>query len=141
MARSSEFAPKIRSTRVPVHLSSPVVRSRPSNSFSSSEVVCPRRVQIEQVDEEIVGQSFRAFGENAVLRTVVVRVENAHSADENRHFGRGQRQKLRSVNQHFFSRRFVMRFRVVAEAVSQRFEISERIARRFSPATHRRVPA
>ena len=38
MARSWEFEPKMRSMRVPVHLSLPVLRSRPSNVFSSFEV-------------------------------------------------------------------------------------------------------
>ena len=87
----------------------------------------PGRSQIEQIDEEVVGQRFRAFGENAVFRPVVVGIKNAHTADKNRHLGRGQRQKLRFVNQHFLCRRFVMTFLVIAEAVSQRFEISERI--------------
>ncbi len=38
MARSWEFAPKMRSTRLPVHFNSPVARSRPSNTSASSEV-------------------------------------------------------------------------------------------------------
>ena len=35
MPRSGEFEPKTRSTAVPVHLISPVARSRPSYTFSS----------------------------------------------------------------------------------------------------------
>src|SRR5208337_459334 len=40
MARSWEFEPKIRSTRVPVHLISPVARSRPSYTPSDVEEGC-----------------------------------------------------------------------------------------------------
>jgi len=36
-ARSWEFEPKMRSTRVPVHLTWPVLRSRPSNMSASFE--------------------------------------------------------------------------------------------------------
>src|SRR6266542_7104448 len=37
-ARSSEFDPKTRSARLPVHLSSPVAAARPSNVFASPDV-------------------------------------------------------------------------------------------------------
>src|SRR5690606_42108808 len=37
-ALSSELLPKMRSTRVPVHLTSPVLRSRPSKTFCDSDV-------------------------------------------------------------------------------------------------------
>src|ERR1019366_9627869 len=40
IARSWEFEPKRRSTRVPVHLISPVARSLPSNTPSDAEEAC-----------------------------------------------------------------------------------------------------
>src|SRR5262249_45085571 len=57
----------------------------------------PYRAHVEQVDEEVVGERFRTRGEHAVLRLADIGVQRAQAADENRHFGRGQRQELRLV--------------------------------------------
>ena len=45
--------------RVAVHLTSPLSRSRPSNSSSSSEVAFHCGRHVEQVDEEVVGELSR----------------------------------------------------------------------------------
>ena len=50
--------PKTRSTRLPVHFTSPVLRSRPSNT-SGRRGWLPLRTHVEQVEEEVVGQRFR----------------------------------------------------------------------------------
>ena len=60
--------PKTRSTRVPVHFSSPVPRSRPSKTSSSPSTGFHAVRHVEQVDEEVVGQRPRPVGEDAVRR-------------------------------------------------------------------------
>ena len=60
------------------------------------------------------------------LRLVGVCAEDAHAADEHRHFGRGQREQLRLIDEQRFGRDGVPALEVVAETVGDRFEHFER---------------
>jgi hypothetical protein len=51
----------------------------------------PGRAHVEQVDEKVIGQGLWPLGEDAVLSLVEVGVQNAHTANQNRHLGSGQR--------------------------------------------------
>src|SRR6202035_1646180 len=44
----------------------------------------PLRAHVEKIDEEVVGQRLRLFGEDAVLGLPGICAENAQAADENR---------------------------------------------------------
>ena len=123
-ARSSEFEPKTRSTRVPVHLTFPVARSHAS--YTPSVADFRHSVHVEQVDEEVVGQRPGPVGEDAVLRLADVGAEDTQAADEHGHLGGGQRQELRPVHQQVLGRSVVPVAEVVAEAVRLRFEHGER---------------
>ena len=72
---SSEFEPKIRSTRVPVHLASPVLRSRPSNTSLVFRSRFPLCLQIEQVHKEVISERARTFSENTVFGLIEVRIQ------------------------------------------------------------------
>ena len=85
----------------------------------------PLRAHVEQVHEEVVSQRFGSLGEDTMLRTAGVGAENAQAADEHRHFGRGQGQELRLVNQQRFRRHAVFALEVIAEAVGDGFEHRE----------------
>ena len=54
-----------------------------------------------------------------------VGVQDAHAADEHRHFGRGQGQQLRLIDQQRLGRHGVFALEVIAEAVGDRFEHGE----------------
>ena len=54
-----------------------------------------------------------------------VGLQNAHAADEHRHFGRGQGQQLRLIDQQRFGRYGVSALEVIAEAVGNGFEHGE----------------
>ncbi len=58
----------------------------------------PLRLHVDQVDEEVIRQRPRPLGEDAVLGLPEVRIQSAHAADENRHFGSRQRQQLRPIH-------------------------------------------
>ena len=60
------------------------------------------RVHVEQVHEEVRRQRADAIGEDAVLGAAEIGAENAHAADENRHFRRRQREQLSLVDQQLF---------------------------------------
>ena len=94
----------MRSTRVPVHLSSPVARSRPSNTSFAFRGCLPRRAHVEQIHEEVIGERLRALGEDAVLGLSEIGIQDAHTANENRHLRSGQSQQLRSINQQLLCR-------------------------------------
>ena len=66
-----------------------------------------------------------SLGKDAVLGLSEVGVQDAHAANEHRHFGCGQRQQLRLVNQQRLGRYGVFALEVVAEAVRDRFEYGE----------------
>ena len=115
----------MRSTRVAVHLTAFVLRSRPS--YTPSEPAgchCVRHV--EQVDEEVVRQRLGLLGEDAVLGLPGVGAEHAQAADENRHLGRRQRQQLRPIHQRLLGRHELLDAAdIVAEAVGTRLERRE----------------
>ena len=85
----------------------------------------PRRAHVEQIHEEVIGERLRPLREDAVLGPSEVGLQDAHAAKENRHFGSGQCQQLRLVNQQLLCRYAVFGFEVVAEAVRLRLEDSE----------------
>ncbi len=85
----------------------------------------PRRAHVEQVHEEVVGQRLRPLGEDAVLGSSGVGLQDAHAAHEHRHFGRGQGQQLRLVHQQRLGRDGVAGLLEVAEAVRDRLEHGE----------------
>ena len=65
------------------------------------------------------------LGKDAVPGLSEVGVQHAHAANEHRHFGRGQGQQLRLVNQQFLGRYGIAGLLVVAEAVRLRLEHGE----------------
>ncbi len=87
----------------------------------------PLRAHVEQVHEEVVGQRLGPLGEYADFRLPGVGVQNAHTADQHGHLGRGQRQQLRAIHQQLLRRPPVLAREVIAEAVCGRFEGGERV--------------
>ena len=71
---------------MPVHLTSPVRRSRAFVRVVAAGRL-PLRRHVEQVHEEVVRQRARALREDAVFRAAGVRAEHAQAADERRHLG------------------------------------------------------
>ena len=115
----------MRSTRVPVHFSSPLLRSRPSNTFSSAvdfhSVLMSRRF----TKKSLVSVSGRCVKTPCGDPPPVVRAQDAQAADKNRHLRRGQRQQLRLVDQKLLRWHDVSGLEVVAEAVHERLEVGE----------------
>ena len=107
---------------MPVHFSSPDLRSRPSNMSASFEVGFHSVPMSSRFTKKSLVSDLGPLGEHAVLRAVEVGVQDAHAADEHRHFGRGQRQQLRLIDQQRFGRDGVLALEVIAEAVGDRFE-------------------
>jgi len=123
MARSCEFEPKTRSTAVPVHLTSPVARSRPRKR---RRIPTPSlRAHVQQVHEEVVGQHLGALGEDAV-RTAGVAFERAQAAistvisERSASAGWPARQQL-------LRRERLVSPEVIAESVERRLEHRKRI--------------
>ena len=85
----------------------------------------PRRAHVEQIHEEIIGERLWPLGEDAVPGLSEVGIQDAHTANENRHLRSGQRQQLRTINQQFLCRYGVFGFLVVTEPVCNRFEYGE----------------
>ena len=50
----------------------------------------PRRAHVEQIHEEVIGECLWPLGENAVLGLSEVGIQDAHTANENRHLRSGQ---------------------------------------------------
>ncbi len=118
----------MRSTRVPVHLSSPVLRSRPSNTSSASETAFHSVPMSSRFTEEVVGQRLRPGRKDAVPGLADVGLQDAHAADEHRHLRRGQGQQLCPIDQQRLGRQGVLGpFEVVAEAIGERLEHGERV--------------
>ena len=88
---------------MPVHLTSPVFAIVPfKHAFRRGGL--PIRIHAEQVDEEIIRQSLRLVGEDAIFRLPVVGIQNAQAAEKNRHLGSSQRQQLCPIEQQLFRR-------------------------------------
>jgi hypothetical protein len=84
------------------------------------------RAHVEQVDKEIVGQSPRLFGEDAVLGLTGIGAEHTQAAEEHGHLRPGQREQLRAIHQCLFRlHEPMLAADVVAEAVSARLERRE----------------
>ena len=84
------------------------------------------RAHLQEVDEEVVGQRSGPLGEDAMLGVSGIGAEDAEAADQDGHFGRGQRQELRAIHEQ--SPRAPdagLPRRVVAEAVDGRLERGE----------------
>src|SRR4029079_10462176 len=58
----------------------------------------PIGAHVEQVDEEVVRQSSRLLGEDAVLGAANSYAEDAQATEKNRHLRPGQRQQLRPID-------------------------------------------
>ncbi len=111
---------------MPVHLTAPVLRSTPSNTSLVVGNRLPLRAHVEQVDEEVVGQRAGPVGEHAVRGAVGIDVDRAQAADQRRQLRRGERQKLRLVDQQRLGGHGVAGLLVVAEAVSDTARGSEK---------------
>ena len=85
----------------------------------------PRRSHVEQIHEEVIGERLWPLGEDAVPGLSEVGIQDAHTANENRHLRSGQLQQVRPINQQFLCRYGVFGFEVVAEPVRSRFEYGE----------------
>ena len=110
---------------MPVHLTSPVLRSRPSNTSAPCETgfhSVPMSSRFTK--KSLVSASGRLVKTPCFAPPALV-FKNAHAADEHRHFGRGQGQQLRLVDQQRFGRHGVFALEVIAEAVGDGFEHGE----------------
>jgi hypothetical protein len=85
----------------------------------------PHRAHVEQIHEEVIGERLWPLGEDAVLGLFEVGIQDAHTANENRHLRSGQCQQLCPINQQFLRRYGVFGFEVVTEPVCSRFEYGE----------------
>ncbi len=85
----------------------------------------PRRAQVEQVDEEVVGQRSGGRGEDTVGRLLVVGAQDAQATDEDRQLGSAQGQQVRAVQQQVLGREAVALAEVVAEPVGGRLQRGE----------------
>jgi hypothetical protein len=84
----------------------------------------PFRSHVEQIDEEVIGQCSGAFREDAQRRVIRVGAQNPQAANEDSHFGSGERQQMGSIQEKFGAGpvKFVIMGVVVAEAVGFRFQ-------------------
>src|SRR5439155_713273 len=79
----------------------------------------PLRAHIEQVDEEVVRQSPRPLGEDAVLGLPEICAEDTQATEEHGHFRPGQRQQLCPIHQCLLRcHELLLAANVVAEAVA-----------------------
>ena len=108
----------------PLHLACLTVT--PFEHVTSARDGPPLGPHVEQIHEEVVGQALRPLRKDAVLGLPEVRVQHTHSADKNRHLGRGQREQLRLVDQQLLGRDRVLALVVIAETIGDRFEHGER---------------
>ena len=85
----------------------------------------PLRVHVEEIHEEIIGQCFGPFGENALFGVPEVCIQGAHAADQNRYLRSGQRQQVRPIHQQLSRRSLLSLANVIAEPVRDRLQNSE----------------
>ena len=102
---------------MPVHLTSPVLRSCPSNTSSASETAFHSVPMSSRFTKKSLVSVSGPLCEYAVFGPACVRVQGTHAADENRHLGRSQRQQLRPIDQQLLRRFSVFGSEVVAEPV------------------------
>src|SRR4051794_17266110 len=77
----------------------------------------PRRVHVEQVDEEIIRQCLGLLGEDTVFGLSEIRTQDAHATQQNRHLGSRQCEQLRAIQQKLLSRQRLSASEIVAEPV------------------------
>src|SRR3984893_12275323 len=85
----------------------------------------PRRIHVEQVDEEIIRQRLGPVREDAVFGLPEVRIQGAQATDEYCHLGGSQRQQLRPIQQQLLSRQGLSASEVVAKPISDRLHYGE----------------
>ncbi len=111
----------------PVHLRSPVWRSRPSNTFSAVGGRLPLVLMSSRFTKKSLVNVSRPVGEDTEVGLLEVRVQGAHATDKNRHLGSGQCHELCPVHQQVLRGATVSVPEVVAEAVCGRFEHGKRL--------------
>ena len=113
--------------RVPVHLSSPVARSRPSNTPSDVADFC----HFVLMSSRFTKKSLVSVPGRLVKTPCADRPTLAFSTRrppmQHRHLGRGQRQQLRPIHQQLRRRSLVLLPQVVAEPVGGRLQHGERV--------------
>ena len=80
---------------------------------------------VEQVDEEVIGQRLGLGREHAGGRLAVVGIEHAQTTDEHGHFGRGEAEELRLVDQEALGHAAPVSRGIIAETIGHRFEMRE----------------
>ncbi len=99
----------------PLELTRPVIDSL-EHAFGCGGRL-PRRVHVEQIHEEIMGQRPGPLGEDTEFGLPDVCIQDTHTADEHRHLGSGQRQHVCPIHQQLRRRSLVSVCEVVAEPV------------------------
>ena len=125
----------------PVHLTSPVFRSRPSYTPSAPATGCHCVPMSSRLTKKSFVSVSRRLGEDAVRGPSRVRAENAQAADENRHLGRRQRQQLRPIHEQLLG---LTGAACRADSCGTRrrsARAARRSRRRFAPATRPCAPA
>ena len=84
---------------MPVHLSSPVARSRPSSTPSDVADFCHFVPMSSRFTKKSLVSVSGRLVKTPCLACADVGAEHAQAADQHRHLGRGQRQQLRLVDQ------------------------------------------
>ena len=85
-----------RGQRVPVHLSSPVLRSRPSNTSASFETAFHSVPMSSRFTKKSLVSASGRLVKTPCRVWPEIGIQDAHAAHEHRHFGRGQGQSSSS---------------------------------------------
>ena len=117
--------PKIRSTRVAVHFSSPVLRSRPSNTSWASDAAFHVVPMSSRFTKKSLVRASGRFVKTPCLGLSEVGNQDAHAAHKNCHLWGRQRQQLRPIDQQLLGRYREFGLEVVSEPISDRFEHGE----------------
>ena len=87
----------------------------------------PRDVRVEDVDEELVGELARGLGEHTLGRAIPVGAEGTETTKKNSGLGDVQSQEVGPVEQEQLSADTLGTVAVVAEGISVRLEVLERL--------------
>lgn len=93
--------------------------------------VLPGGVHVQQVNKEVVRQSSRTGGEDAVRGAIVVGVEHPQTANQDGHLGRRQVQQLRLVDEVVLRTRAGRALGEIAEAIGEGLHVVEGLHVRF----------
>ena len=85
----------------------------------------PLRRHVEEVHEKVIGEGLRPIGKDAVWRAAKVRLKYTQAAEEHCHFGSGEAQQLRLIDQQGLGGKSVVGLEVIAEAVGERLQHGE----------------